>query len=395
MPPRILRQVDLPLDPALAEAFAAHEALPAEPGSSFGEAVGLAWAGRAAPEPVVLVAPAEELRASVSAALAELAVAERLAHLAVVALVDDEGARAAADDVAQALTLCGFATQTLGSAQIAAGLRRAAAWGRPALLVCSTDGRCAVPPPPARFVPPPMDARALLPVAFEGRARDVGAFALGIALEGRHAPVAVLPLAEADGMKPALRAAARHRLPILTYVTEDAPPADALWSLRLCAGVDVWRPADIDEAAAIACAWLAEGGARVIALGPEPAPLATPVPSDLDLGAAIVAGADQPVVTLVATGSEVALAVAVQRALAAPARVVALPSVERFARLPDLMRRRLLGGGAVVVLEAGVELPWRALFGAGATVVADPDALTVEAVVARVTRVARAAYSAA
>lgn len=240
-----------------------------------------------------------------------------------------------------------------------------------------------------------MDSRALLPVAFEGRARDVGAFALGIALEGRHAPVAVVPLTDAEELKPALRAAARHRLPVLAYVTEDAPPEDALWSLRLCAGVDVWRPADIDEAGAIASEWLAAGGVRVIALGPEPAPFATRVPSDLTLGAAIVADADAPLITLVATGSEVALAVEVQRALGLPARVVAVPSVERFARMLDLVRRRLVGSGTIVVLEAGVALPWRALFGAHASVIADPHALTVDVVLARVTPAVRAAYSAA
>jgi transketolase len=75
-------------------------------------------------------------------------------------------------------------------------------------------------------------------------------------------------------------------------------------------------------------------------------------------------------VTLIATGSEVEIAVAARARLEAagvPTRVVSAPCLELFAAQPETYRRRVLGSGVRVAVEAGVRQGWdRWLLGEGA-----------------------------
>src|SRR5262249_31987323 len=127
-------------------------------------------------------------------------------------------------------------------------------------------------------------------------------------------------------------------------------------------------------------------GPSVVVLGPDPTANA---PADPRAGFALVADAPAPAPTLLATGAEVALALAARAALEAPVRVVAVSCISRFAALSDLERRRLLGGGPLVVLEDGVAEPWRALVGPDAQILS--ERLSVAAVLAAIRGNSRAA----
>src|SRR5215470_10625163 len=97
----------LSIDPQLHATLGSPGIVPAAPALSFGQAVGAAWSAR--DEEIVLVAPARELRTSVSPALASFAVAERLSGLAVVVLGE-------ADDVVTELVVRGFVCESVGDA---------------------------------------------------------------------------------------------------------------------------------------------------------------------------------------------------------------------------------------------------------------------------------------
>src|SRR5262249_26838923 len=145
------------------------------------------------------------------------------------------------------------------AAQLAGALARARGRGRPAVILYRGPSR---PAPVMAELPRP--SRTPVAVPFDGPARDVGAFAAGGAL--RKIPLAVVPLADADALKPALRL----NLPTVFVATEDTPPRDALWSLRLVPGVEVWRPAGAVEAGAILEAAVERAGPSVVVLGPDP-----------------------------------------------------------------------------------------------------------------------------
>jgi transketolase len=71
-------------------------------------------------------------------------------------------------------------------------------------------------------------------------------------------------------------------------------------------------------------------------------------------------------VTLIATGSEVEIALAARDMLEAEgigAAVVSMPCCEAFARQPDAYRAAVLGGGARIAIEAGVRQSWDRLLG--------------------------------
>ena len=177
----------------------------------------------------------------------------------------------------------------------------------------------------------------------------------GIALEGLTRPYGGTFLVFSDYMRPAVRLAASSRLPV-TYVWthdsiglgEDGPthqPVEHLAALRAIPGLDVVRPADANETAAAWGAILAN--ARPAALRPDPAeparsstggPTRRP-PGSAKGGYVLVDGGraarTSPDVILVATGSEVSLALAARERLekaGVRTRVVSMPCREWFDR---------------------------------------------------------------
>jgi transketolase len=219
------------------------------------------------------------------------------------------------------------------------------------------------------------------------REHAMGSIMNGIALHGGTRVFGGTFLVFSDYMRPAVRLAAIMGLPV-TYVWthdsiglgEDGPthqPVEHLAALRAIPGLDVVRPAD---AAETAVCWR-----TILEHTDRPAGLAltrqnVPVyPHGRDgfasaNGAArggyvlLEADGDEPDVILVATGSEVQLAVDARPLLAKKgisARVVSMPCREWFDAQPRSYRDKVLPPGvrARVSVEAGVAQGWREVVG--------------------------------
>ena len=175
-------------------------------------------------------------------------------------------------------------------------------------------------------------------------------------------------------------------------------------SIRLIPDLHVVRPADANE---VAAAWkdaVHHAGPTAIILTRQAVTTVTDG-SAVVTGAAVVVEARGADVTLLATGSEVCLAVEAATALAAKgvkARVVSMPSWDRFALQPKAFQRKVLGSAPTLSIEAGVTLGWERYahesigidrFGASApgNVVLDKLGINVANVVARAAKLARAA----
>ena len=220
------------------------------------------------------------------------------------------------------------------------------------------------------------------------REHAMGSILNGIALHGLTRPYGGTFLVFSDYMRPAVRLAALMRLPV-TYVWthdsiglgEDGPthqPVEHLWALRAIPGLDVVRPGDANETAV---AWR-----TVLERTDHPAGFCLsrqnlPV-LDRSAGSGIAsaegtakggyvladAGDGEPDVIIIATGSEVQLALAARELLAADgikARVVSMPCVEWFSEQDATYRDQVLPSHirARVSVEAGIALGWRQFVG--------------------------------
>jgi transketolase len=246
----------------------------------------------------------------------------------------------------------------------------------------------------------------------------------GIALHGGLLPYGGTFLTFSDYARGALRLAALQRTHVVFVFThdsiamgEDGPthqPIEQLASLRAIPDFTVIRPADANETAA---AW------RVAATRPGPTalvltrqkvptldPTTHPIAEGVPRGGYILADdpAGPPAAVLLATGSEVSLALDARERLAARGirtRVVSLPSWELFDEQPRAYRDAvLLPGTPKVSVEAGATLGWHRYvgengecigidrFGASAPgpVVQRELGLTVDHVVGAVERLVRA-----
>ena len=207
---------------------------------------------------------------------------------------------------------------------------------------------------------------------FGVREHAMGALSNGIALDGTFVPYAATFLIFSDYLRPALRLAALMQQRVIYVFThdsiflgEDGPthqPIEHLDALRAIPNLTVFRPADGVETA-MAWAWALERarGPVALALTRQDVPaLVRPsgfAPADVWRGGYAVVPAAKPDVVLVASGSEVALAVDTAAKLAADgitARVLSMPSLELWAEQPEEWRRSLLPGDdtPVVAVEA-------------------------------------------
>ncbi|MFE1168000.1 transketolase [Nocardiopsis sp. NPDC058789] len=217
------------------------------------------------------------------------------------------------------------------------------------------------------------------------REHGMGSILNGIALHGPTRPYGGTFLVFSDYMRPAVRLAALMKLPV-TYVWthdsiglgEDGPthqPVEHLWSLRAIPGLDVIRPADANETVVV---WR-----EVVANADRPSALALTrqnVPT-LDRneyasaegaaqGGYVLAEASggSPEAIVIATGSEVQLALAARTELeeaGTPTRVVSMPCVEWFEAQSQEYRERVLPPSvrARVSVEAGIGMGWRSYVG--------------------------------
>jgi transketolase len=198
----------------------------------------------------------------------------------------------------------------------------------------------------------------------------------GVALHGGFIPYGGTFLAFADYSRPAIRLAALMGLRVIHVMThdsiglgEDGPthqPVEHLASLRAIPNLLVFRPADaIETLEAWDCAVRSERRPSVLCLSRQALPTFRSDARGKNrtaLGAYVVSAPEgQRDVTLIATGSEVAIAVQAARILADQglrAAVVSAPCLELFAEQSEEYRRSVLGAAPRVGIEAAVEGSW-------------------------------------
>jgi transketolase len=210
----------------------------------------------------------------------------------------------------------------------------------------------------------------------------------GVALHGGLIPFGGTFLVFSDYARNALRLSALMRLRVIYVLThdsiglgEDGPthqPVEHIASLRLMPNMDVWRPCDLVETAV---AWRAaierSDGPTSLILSRQNLP-AQDYSSRGRLalrGGYVLADAPEgePHVILIATGSEVALAMRAREALAkdgVAARVVSMPSTTVFDRQDERYRAAVLPAGIRrVAIEAAAPDLWRKYVGLDGAVV--------------------------
>jgi len=218
-------------------------------------------------------------------------------------------------------------------------------------------------------------------VHFGIREHAMAAVANGLALLGAFRPFAATFLTFSDYMRPSIRLAALMRLPVIYLFThdsiflgEDGPthqPVEQLATLRALPNLTVLRPADgMEVAAAWAWALRTRSGPVAIVLTRQKVPCRVPkthVLPPVDRGAYVLIDRSNPAATVVATGSEVALAaeaadLAATRGVAL--RVVSMPSMELFMQQPPSYRETVVPPGSRTVgLEAAVGFGWGRITG--------------------------------
>ncbi|MEO6200065.1 MAG: transketolase [Cryobacterium sp.] len=224
------------------------------------------------------------------------------------------------------------------------------------------------------------------------REHAMAAILNGIVLHGNTRPFGGTFLIFSDYMRPAIRLAALMKAPSIFVWThdsvalgEDGPthqPVEQLATLRAIPGLDVVRPGDANE---VAWAWKTilerRNGPAGIVLTRQNIPVFERGDGDasgdvfasarnVSKGAYVLAEAENgtPDVILIATGSEVQLAVNAREALKGDgihARVVSAPSLEWFEEQPAEYRESVLPRAvtARVSVEAGIALTWSSYVG--------------------------------
>ncbi len=211
----------------------------------------------------------------------------------------------------------------------------------------------------------------------------------GMALHGGVIPYSGTFLVFSDYCRPAIRLAALMGQRVIHVMThdliglgEDGPthqPVEHLAALRAIPKLKVFRPCDAVET--VECWELAlqsTSGPSVLALTRQNVPQ---LRQGFDADNRCAAGAYELIpaaggaarVSLFATGSEVAIAVAAQKLLAEqkiPARVVSVPCFELFFALPEAARAEIIGNAKInVAVEAGIRQGWDAIIGSTGTFV--------------------------
>jgi transketolase len=221
-------------------------------------------------------------------------------------------------------------------------------------------------------------------IAFGVREHAMGAALNGLAAHGGIIPFGATFLAFSDYMRPSIRLAALMKLQVIYVFThdsiglgEDGPthqPVEQVAALRAIPGLTVIRPCDANETAT---AWQVaienRDGPTALILTRQNVPTLDRrklAPADgLRRGAYILSEAQgDPDVILIATGSEVSLAVEAQEKLLTQncrARVVSMPSWELFDAQPDSYRREVLPPSVRrrLAIEAGCTQGWSQYIG--------------------------------
>ena len=223
---------------------------------------------------------------------------------------------------------------------------------------------------------------AITPEDFAGRylhygIREHGMAAAmnGMALHGGVIPYGGTFMVFSDYCRPSIRLAAlmgAHTIFVMTHdsigVGEDGPthqPIEQLAALRAIPNLLVMRPADgVEVAECWQIAIESNSNPTVMALSRQDTVLGRDSHTSENLsarGGYVLREAPGAKLTLLATGTEVGLALKAREMLAAEgieSRVVSLPCWALFEKQPPEYRRAVLGSGARLAIEAGCPLGW-------------------------------------
>ena len=203
----------------------------------------------------------------------------------------------------------------------------------------------------------------------------MGAMADGIAAHGGLRPVNVTYFAFSDYERPAMRMAALMGLPALFVFSHDSigvgsngpthQPVEILASFRAMPNMRVFRPADaVETAEAWQIAMETRDGPSLLALSRQPARAVRRTAREnlTRKGAYVLSGGDGPRdLTLLATGTEVGLAMEAREALAEAgicAAVVSMPCWELFEAQDERYRAAVLGIAPRIAVEAALSFGW-------------------------------------
>lgn len=236
--------------------------------------------------------------------------------------------------------------------------------------------------------PPPVDTFKSRNLHFGIREHAMGAIVNGMTLYGAWRCYGATFLIFSDYMRPSVRLAALMGIPSIfvythdsVFLGEDGPthqPIEQLWSLRLIPNLTLFRPADGAE---VAMAWAhairsTNSPTLLVLTRQKVEPIARPLefdPQRILRGAYVLDGYTEGDVTIIATGSEVSLAIKTAELLKGEGRavrVVSAPSLDLFDQQPASYQDEVLGDrNRVVCIEAGRSDGWYKYAGRDALVI--------------------------
>jgi transketolase len=213
-------------------------------------------------------------------------------------------------------------------------------------------------------------------IHFGVREHGMAAIVNGIALHGGLIPFGATFFNFSDYLRPSLRVAALMGVRSIFVFTHDSiglgqdgpthQPVEHLTSLRAMPGLTVFRPADANETAAAWRVAIGLDGPVALVLTRQALPVLDlkqfSVKDGVAKGAYVLIDEPTPELALVATGSEVQLALEAAKVLArsgTKTRVVSMPSWELFAKQPAEYRDSVLPSNVpTLAIEAGGTLCW-------------------------------------
>lgn len=215
-------------------------------------------------------------------------------------------------------------------------------------------------------------------VYFGVREHAMGAAGNGMALHGGVKAFVSTFFVFSDYLRPSIRLAAIQKLPVVYVFThdsiavgEDGPthePVEHLSALRTIPGLTVIRPSDANETAtAWAYALQQSEGPVALVLSRQNLPVLEETKANMDglsKGAYVLSETNEkPELILIATGSEVSLAVNAKAELEkenVSVRVVAMPSMELFERQANEYKQSVLPNAVTnrISIEAGISTGW-------------------------------------
>ena len=211
----------------------------------------------------------------------------------------------------------------------------------------------------------------------------MASMAAGMAQTGSIIPFIGTFLSFVDYMKSAIRMTSLMKLRVIYQLTHDSifighdgpthQPIEQLAALRAIPGLLVIRPADAHE---VKMAWIAalnHEGPVCIVLSRQPLPALSShsFAQGLSRGAYIIQEelSEHVEYLLIATGSEVALALEVAQELGENTRVISMPSWELFEKQPHSYKHDLLQGKMKVSIEAACDQGWHKYIGSDGLVI--------------------------